>query len=73
MYIEEDYRRVRQPQRRMNLSFREIEKEELHKLHDVNSIYPISDNKHVSPLVIVPKNNGNWRVLLEKHDRGAIK
>jgi hypothetical protein len=30
-----------------------------------NFIYPISDSKWVSPLVIVPKKNGKWRICVE--------
>jgi len=40
-------------------------KGELHKLLDVNIIYPISDSKWVSPLVMVPKNNGKWRICVD--------
>lgn len=46
----------------MNPNSREIVKEELQKLLNVNFIYPISDSQWVSPLVIVPKNNGKWKV-----------
>ena len=28
-------------------------------------IYPISDSEWVSPLVIVPKKNGKWRVYVD--------
>lgn len=38
---------------------------ELQKLLDVNFIYPISDSKWVSPLVVVPKNNGKWRICVD--------
>ena len=44
---------------------RENIKEELKKLLNVNFIYPISDNHQISPLVIVPKNNGKWRVCID--------
>eukprot|EP00253_Pinus_taeda_P007596 PITA_07596 len=79
IYIEEKSRPIRQPQRRMNPNLREIVKEELQKLLNVNFIYPISDSRWVSPLVIVPKNNdsrwvsplvivpkknGKWRVCI---------
>ena len=32
---------------------------------NVNFIYPISDSQWVSPLVIVPKKNGKWRVCID--------
>ena len=65
IYIEENSRPIRQPQRRMNPNLREIVKEELQKLLNVNFIYPISDSRWVSPLVIVPKKNGKWRVCID--------
>ena len=65
IYIEENSRPIRQPQRRMNPNLREIVKEELQKLPNVNFIYPISDSRWVSPLVIVPKKNGKWRVCID--------
>ena len=65
IYIEENCRPIRQPQRRMNPNLREIVKENLQKLLNVNFIYPISDSQWVSPLVIVPKKNGKWRVCID--------
>ena len=55
IYIKEDCCPVRQPQRRMNPTLKNIVKEELQKLLDVGFIYPISDSQWVSPLVIVAK------------------
>eukprot|EP00253_Pinus_taeda_P002632 PITA_02632 len=65
IYIEENSRPIRQLQRRMNPNLREIVKEELQKLLNVNFIYPILDSQWVSPLVIVPKKNGKWRVFID--------
>ena len=65
IYIEENNRPIRQPPRRMNPNLREIVKEELQKQLNVNFIYPISDSRWVSPLVIVPKKNGKWRVCID--------
>jgi hypothetical protein len=42
-----------------------IVKEELQKLLNANFIYPISDSKWVSPLVIMPKKNGKWRICVD--------
>ena len=65
IYIKEDSHLVRQPQRRMNPLLKDIVKEELQKLLDVNFIYPISDSQWVSPLVIVPNKNGKWRICVD--------
>ena len=65
IYIKEDCKPVRKPQRRMNLALKDIVKEELQKLLDVGFIYPISDSEWVSPLVLVPKKNGKWRICVD--------
>eukprot|EP00253_Pinus_taeda_P035930 PITA_35930 len=65
IYIEKDARPVHQPQRRLNPHLKEVVKAELQKLLDVNIIYPISDSKWVSPLVVVPKKNGKWRICVD--------
>ena len=49
----------------MNPNLRDIVKEEIQKLLEARFIYPISDSKWVSPLVIVPKKNGKWRVCVD--------
>ena len=54
-----------QPQIRMNSTLKDIVKEELHKLLDVAFIYPISDSEWVSPLVLVLKKNGKWRICVD--------
>jgi len=43
----------------MNPNLREIIKEELQKLLNVNFVYLMSDSQWVSPLVIVPKKMEN--------------
>ena len=54
-----------QPQRRMNPNLRYTVKEEIQKLLEAGFIYPILDSKWVSPLMIVPKKNGKWRVYVD--------
>ena len=49
----------------MNPNIRDIVKEEIQKLLEAGFIYPISDSEWVSPLVIVPKKNGKWRVCVD--------
>lgn len=65
IYIKEGSWPVCLPQQRMNPNIREIVKEELQKLLNAGFIYPISDSEWVSPLVIVPKKNGKWRVCVD--------
>lgn len=49
----------------MNPNLRKIVKEKLQKLLNVWFIYLIYDSEWVSPLVIVPKKNGKWRVYVD--------
>lgn len=49
----------------MNPALKDIVKEELQKLLDARFIYPISDSDWVSPLVLVPKKNGKWRICVD--------
>ena len=65
IYIQENTKPVRQPQRRKNPNLKEIIKEELQKSLNVNFIHLISNSQWVSPLVIVPKKNGKWRVCID--------
>jgi len=65
IYTDTSIQPVRQPQRRMNPLLKEIVRDELQKLLKVKFIYPISDSQWVSPLVIVPKKNGKWRVCVD--------
>jgi hypothetical protein len=65
IYVEKDAWPIRQPHRRLNPHLRDIVKEELQKLLDVDFIYPISDSRWVSPLVIIPKKNGKWHIYVD--------
>eukprot|EP00253_Pinus_taeda_P035473 PITA_35473 len=65
IYTDDQIKLVRQPEREMNPMMKEIVKEELQKLLKVGFIYPISNSQWVSPLVIVPKKNGKWRVCVD--------
>ena len=56
--MEEDYRPVHQPQRRLNPTMKEEVKKEVLKLLEVGLIYPISDIAWVSPVQVVPKKEG---------------
>ena len=65
IFINLECKLVRQPQRRVNLTLKDIVKVELLKLLSVGFIYPIFDSQWVSPLVIVPKKGGKWRVCVD--------
>ena len=57
---------TRKPHRRLNPALKDIVKEELQKILNASFIYPISDSKWVSPLVVVPKKvTGKWRICAE--------
>jgi hypothetical protein len=64
IYTQENAKPIRQPQCCMNPTLKDIVKEELQKLLNANFIYPISDSKWVSPLVIVPKKMVNGGSVL---------
>ena len=49
----------------MNLDLKDIVKKELQKLLDAGFIYPVSNNEWVSPLVLVLKKNGKWRIYVD--------
>ena len=50
----------------MNPTLKEVVKEELQKLLTIDFIYPISDRKWVSPLVVVPKKvTGKWCICVD--------
>jgi len=63
IYIDNNVKPDRQPQRIMNPMLNEMVKEELQKMIKVDFIYPILDSHCVSPLAIVPKNNGKRRIV----------
>ena len=50
----------------MNPASKNIVKEKLQNLLNVGFMYPISDSKWVSPLVVVPKKTpGKWRICVD--------
>ncbi|GJU12977.1 hypothetical protein Tco_1135373 [Tanacetum coccineum] len=53
--LEDDYKPVIQPQRRLNPKVQDAVKNEIVKLLDSGMIYPISDGSWVSPIHVVPK------------------
>ena len=68
IHLEEDVKPSRQPQRRLNPIMKEVVKKEVLKLLDVGVIYPIADNKWVSPTQVVPKKSGVTVVANENNE-----
>ena len=64
--MEDGYRPVRQPQRRLNPSMKEEVQKEVLKLLEARLIYPISDSAWVSPVQVVPKKDRMTVVRNEK-------
>ena len=58
IYLEEEAKSVRQPQRRLNPHMQEVVRAEVLKLLQAGIIYPISDSTWVSPTQVVPKKSG---------------
>ena len=66
IYLEEESKAVRQPQRRLNPNLQEVVRVEVLKLLQAGIIYPISDSTWVSPTQVVPKKSGVTTVKNEK-------
>ncbi|KAL5583117.1 hypothetical protein UlMin_015559 [Ulmus minor] len=66
--MEETYKPLVQPQRRLNPSMQEVVKKEVVKLMDAGIIYPISDSSWVSPVQVVPKKGGMTVVKNDKNE-----
>ncbi|XP_040375287.1 uncharacterized protein LOC121053035 [Rosa chinensis] len=66
IYMEDEARPRREPQRRLNPNMQEVVKKEVIKLLDNGVIYSISDSKWVSPIQVVPKKGGMTVVENEK-------
>ena len=69
IHLEEDVKPSRQPQRRLNPIMKEVVKKEVLKLLDVGVIYPIADNKWVSPTQVVPKKS---RVTVVENENNEL-
>ena len=69
IYLEENEKPMRQPQRRLNPLVKDVVKNEVLMLLDVDIIYHISDSSWVSPTQVVPKKNG---ISVVKNDEGEL-
>ena len=67
IYLEEEEKPVRQPQRRLNPHMQEVVHVEVLKLLQADIIYPISDSTWVSPTQVVPKKS---RVTIVRNEKG---
>ena len=66
IYLEEEAKSVRQPQRRLNPHMQEVVRADVLKLLQVGIIYLISDSTWVSPTQVVPKKSGVTTMHNEK-------
>ncbi|GAU41937.1 hypothetical protein TSUD_380420 [Trifolium subterraneum] len=66
--MEDEYKPVVQPQRRLNPTMKEVVKKEVLKLLEAGMIYPISDSEWVSPVHVVPKKGGMTVIRNDKNE-----
>ncbi|GKA19604.1 DNA-directed DNA polymerase [Tanacetum coccineum] len=66
--MEDYFKPVIQPQRRLNPKVQDVVKNEIVKLLDSGLIYPISDSSWVSPIHVVPKKGGMTIVLNDNNE-----
>ncbi|GJY59794.1 reverse transcriptase domain-containing protein [Tanacetum coccineum] len=67
--MEDKYKTVVQPQRRLNPKVQDVVKAEIVKLLDSGLIYAISDSPWVSPIHVVPKK---WGVTVIKNENNKL-
>ncbi|XP_058763785.1 uncharacterized protein LOC131637214 [Vicia villosa] len=66
--LEEEFKLVAQPQRRLNPTMKEVVRKEVVKLLEAGMIYPILDSAWVSPVQVVPKKGGMTVISNEKNE-----
>ncbi|GJY94011.1 DNA-directed DNA polymerase [Tanacetum coccineum] len=66
--MEDDFKPVIQPQRRLNPKVKDVVKNKIVKLLDSRLIYLISDSSWVSPIYVVPKKGGMTVVLNDDNE-----
>ncbi|KAL0456420.1 UNVERIFIED_CONTAM: Retrovirus-related Pol polyprotein from transposon.6 [Sesamum latifolium] len=69
IYLEDNTRPSREPQRRLNPTLKEVIMKEILKLHDAGIIFPISDSAWVSPVHVVPKKTGYYQIAIAQEDQ----
>ena len=65
--MEDEFKPVVQPQRRLNPAMQDVVRKEVVKVLDAGIIYPISDSEWVSPIHCVPKKGGMTVITNEKN------
>ncbi|XP_052723815.1 uncharacterized protein LOC128193760 [Vigna angularis] len=68
IFMEDEYKPVAQPQKRLNLVMKEEVRKKVLKLLEAGIIYPISDSAWVSPVQVVPKKGGMTVISNEKNE-----
>ncbi|MCH84109.1 hypothetical protein A2U01_0004940 [Trifolium medium] len=66
--MEDEFKPVVEPQRRLNPTLKEVVKKEVLKLLEADMIYPISDSVWVSPVHVVHKKGGMTVVRNDKNE-----
>jgi len=66
--MEDNFKPVAQPQRRLNPTMKEVVQKEVVKLLETGMIYPISESAWVSPMQVVPTKGGMTVVKNEKNE-----
>nr|GFB54494.1 putative reverse transcriptase domain-containing protein [Tanacetum cinerariifolium] len=66
--MEENFKPVIQPQRRLNPKVQDVIKNEIVKMLDSGLIYPISNSPWVSPIHVVPKKEGITVILNDNNE-----
>ncbi|KAL0448652.1 UNVERIFIED_CONTAM: Retrovirus-related Pol polyprotein from transposon.6 [Sesamum latifolium] len=69
IYLEDNTKSSREPQRRLNPTLKEVVMKEILKLHDACIIFSISDSAWVSPVYVVPKKPGYYQIFIAQEDQ----
>ena len=72
IYMEEEAKPIRQPQRRLNPHLQEVVRAEVLKLLQAGIIYPISNSPWASLTQVVPKKSGITVVKNEKREKKLL-
>jgi len=66
--MEDNFKPVAQPQRRLNPTMKEVVRKEVVKLLEVGIIYPILDSAWLSPVQVFPKKGGMTVIRNDKNE-----